>query len=338
MSVRLIEQSRQASEDGRRLVAPLLGFPGIGPVGSTIKLAQQNYDEHRQVVSWLAERFSLDIIFFLMDLSVEVNALGRATYFPIYEAATVPKAPFDFEGLERMAAVDIAADGRVMTYVETMRRMTRDLPAEMVRGAYVTGPYTLAGLVMGAGKAAMATVTRVEALHRLIEMGTTQIERYLSLLIEAGADLIVLLEPTGMMLGPNHFRTFSTQYVERLVDRCHQAGVDAVYHVCGNAMHLIEALVAAGVDGLSLDSEEAGVDLPQVAEDVPPDVVVIGNLSPIGTMLTGSPAAVREEANALLEKMANYPNFVLSTGCDLPPETPLENVEAFVETGRAWRR
>jgi uroporphyrinogen decarboxylase len=100
-------------------------------------------------------------------------------------------------------------------------------------------------------------------------------------------------------------------------------------------MHLIEAMVEAGVDGLSLDSAEAGVDLPQAAEKAPEDVVLIGNLSPTGTLLNGTPDAVREEVRALLEAMAPYPNFVLSTGCDLPPETPLENIEAFMEAGRA---
>jgi uroporphyrinogen decarboxylase len=39
----------------------------------------------------------------------------------------------------------------------------------------------------------------------------------------------------------------------------------------------------------------------------------------------------------LLGKMSPYPNFVLSTGCDLPQETPLANIRAFVEAGRAWR-
>lgn len=35
-----------------------------------------------------------------------------------------------------------------------------------------------------------------------------------------------------------------------------------------------------------------------------------------------------------IEAMRAYPNFVLSTGCDLPPETPLANIQAFMEAGR----
>jgi uroporphyrinogen decarboxylase len=36
-----------------------------------------------------------------------------------------------------------------------------------------------------------------------------------------------------------------------------------------------------------------------------------------------------------MKRMDPYPNFILSTGCDLPQETPLENIRAFMETGRS---
>ena len=40
---------------------------------------------------------------------------------------------------------------------------------------------------------------------------------------------------------------------------------------------------------------------------------------------------------ALVESMQGQHNFILSTGCDLPQETPLENIRAFMDVGRAWR-
>ena len=46
----------------------------------------------------------------------------------------------------------------------------------------------------------------------------------------------------------------------------------------------------------------------------------------------GTPEKVKAETFALLEKCAKYPNFVLSSGCDIPPMTPWENIDAFFET------
>jgi uroporphyrinogen decarboxylase len=103
-------------------------------------------------------------------------------------------------------------------------------------------------------------------------------------------------------------------------------------------MHLVEKMAAAGVHGVSLDSRDMGVDLPAVARRLPEDVVVIGNISPATTMRFGTPEDVRREVKDLLKEMAPYPNFVLSTGCDLPQETPAVNMQAFMDAGRAWRR
>lgn len=42
----LIEIVKDKYKEGKRLVAPLLGFPGVELIGSNIKIAQQNYGEH----------------------------------------------------------------------------------------------------------------------------------------------------------------------------------------------------------------------------------------------------------------------------------------------------
>ncbi len=78
----LAHMAKTQYEKGRRMVVPLMGFPGLAITGVSIKLAQQNYGEHFRAVKALAERFQPDVIFPLMDLSVEANALGRYTVFP----------------------------------------------------------------------------------------------------------------------------------------------------------------------------------------------------------------------------------------------------------------
>lgn len=80
------------------------------------------------------------------------------------------------------------------------------------------------------------------------------------------------------------------------------------------------------LDGLSLDHP---VDLSVALEAVPEDMLVIGNVDPVGVMMEGGPSEVTEVAGSLLEKFGGERNFVLGTGCDLPIETPLENIDAL---------
>ncbi|MDZ7836580.1 MAG: uroporphyrinogen decarboxylase family protein [Actinomycetota bacterium] len=136
----LTKLSHQYYQQGKRLVAPLLGFPGVELTGSNIKLAQQNFGEHYRAIKKLVDRFEPDLIFPLMDLSVEANALGRYTMFPQEDSATVPKREFDPEQIEKLKSVNISFDSRVLSYVETMKLMSVGLPSRVIRGAYITGP------------------------------------------------------------------------------------------------------------------------------------------------------------------------------------------------------
>jgi len=333
----LADLAKEKYAQGQRLVAPLLGFPGVTLAETEIKLAQQNYSEHFRVIRALVETFQPDLIFPLMDLSIEANALGRYTLFPRNESATVPRDHFDFEEIEALGRIDLACDSRIMGYVETVKRMKKELPDTLIKGAYVIGPYSLAGLLISAEEAAVRTLTHPGEMHRLCGFTRGVIQQYADLLIEAGAELICILEPSAVMLGPKQFTLYSAAHVQTLAARFKEQGVYTVYHICGNSMHLIQPMVNSGVDGMSLDAREYGVDLLKVLQTVPGRVAVIGNISPTGKMLLGTPDEVRMEVRDFLERMTPYPHLILSTGCDLPRETPLENIRAFMETGRNFR-
>ncbi len=192
--------------------------------------------------------------------------------------------------------------------------------------------------MMGADDTVISTVLDPDALHRLCHFTTERIQEYVQLLLAAGADVICILEPTAVMLSPEQFAAFSAVYIHHITTSFKYSRASFVYHTCGNTMHLVEKMARAGVHGISLDSADTGVDLAAVAARVPEDVAVIGNISPATTMRFGTAEDVRREVNALLEQMRPWPNFILSTGCDLPQETPLANIQAFMEAGRAWKR
>jgi len=88
---------------------------------------------------------------------------------------------------------------------------------------------------------------------------------------------------------------------------------------------------SSGAVGLSLDSL---VDLKEASRVVPGSIALIGNLDPVGVFLRSTPEEVAIATRNLLEKMRGVNNFILSSGCDLPIDTPLENIEAFMRVGR----
>ncbi|MGQ9473795.1 MAG: uroporphyrinogen decarboxylase family protein, partial [Candidatus Caldatribacteriaceae bacterium] len=155
--------------------------------------------------------------------------------------------------------------------------------------------------------------------------------RYASALKDEGADMIMVLEPTAVIFSPQQFRQFLAPFYREMVGILDDTEI--ILHVCGNTTHLVKDMADSGVAGLSLDSM---VDLAKVFQVVGSDILIMGNINPV-QILQGTSQEVYIETYRPLERMRNVPLFVLSSGCDLPQDVPLENIEAFFKAGRNWK-
>ncbi len=312
-------------------MVPLAGYPGVGLTRSTIKQNMFNAELQARSLYKLIEYTQPDAAFTMMDLSVEAGALGLPVRFPLSESATVEWHPVkSVSDLDQYKVVDPMYDGRAWVFLETVRLLKRNVSVPI--GVYVSGPFTLAGLMMGANQIALATIDTPEVVHATVNFCEQAIIQYAKALQAAGAHMICILDPTAMILSPRAYWEFAGKSIQNLV---RHLDTRTILHICGNTEHLAMLMCDTGVHALSLDSL---VNLPKMAEIVPQDVVLIGNVAPVATMLQGDHARVRRDTLTLLESMRKHDNFIVSTGCDLPPETPLENILEFVETAKAFRR
>ncbi len=312
----------------RPMVAPLLGYPGARLTNTSLRSNLFDPERHAASILALAERYKPDILFPMMDLAVEAHAMGLDVRFPENESPSVESHPVHtVDDADAWEDVDILADVRLQSFLTTIRLLRAATSTPI--GAYVIGPFTLTGLLMGASSAAVATLRSPELVRRLNRRAFEITLPYAEASLAAGADFIVLLEPTAVLLSPTAFRTFSGAVVRAMAEAL---PAPVVLHVCGNTTPLIPAMCETGVQGLSLDS---AVDLAEIGAQVPRDIVLIGNIDPVAVMTRSTPDDVAAAVRALRRAMAPYPNFVLSTGCDLPLETPLANITAFMCEGRA---
>jgi methanogenic corrinoid protein MtbC1 len=96
-------------------------------------------------------------------------------------------------------------------------------------------------------------------------------------------------------------------------------------------LDLLAQLIDTGAGGISFDQ---CMELLAIEDRVPKDVAIIGNLDPVEIVAMAPPDAVAAATRELAITMGIRPNFVLSTGCALPPTTPLTNIVRFIESGR----
>jgi uroporphyrinogen decarboxylase len=143
----------------------------------------------------------------------------------------------------------------------------------------------------------------------------------------------MMAEPAAGLLSNDDCLRFSSQYVKCIVDSVQDDSFIVVLHNCGNQGHCTHAMVATGAAAYHFGNKCRMAD---VIRDVPPTALAMGNLDPVSLFKDGTPERMRQATLDLLQEMRPYPNFVLSSGCDTPPHTPIGNINAFFEALHDW--
>jgi uroporphyrinogen-III decarboxylase len=167
-----------------------------------------------------------------------------------------------------------------------------------------------------------------EKVKALLNYCQKVITRYAQALIEAGADIILVAEPSGSQLSAAGFEDFSLFYTRAIISALKR---QSILHVCGRAEHLIEKMCQSGATALSIDD----VTLASVIKRVPADITLIGNISPI-KFVYSSPEEIKKETLSLLAAIESKNEFIVAPGCDLAPQTPLANILAFTEAAKEY--
>lgn len=310
------------------IVAPLIGFPGRQLTNTTIIENLQNAEIQCKTLLAIEKEFDPDVIFYFMDLSVEAEALGLKVEFFEEESPNVVEHPVtNEEALQKLKDLNLAEifqQSRMRLFVEVLKKFKEK--SQKPLGCYVIGPFSLSALLMDANNAAMNVMLNPKFLKETLDFSTELIKIYVQKLYKNGADYIIILEPTAVILSPNQFADFSGIHIENIAATVNKP---VVLHICGNTEHLFEQFKSMEhIWGLSLDSD---INLDSAAQIT--NKTVIGNLNPV--MIAHSDAQqIRQEVETLKRKMSSSTNFILSTGCDLPPETPIDNIRVLMEVAR----
>ncbi|HAA85648.1 MAG TPA: methylcobamide--CoM methyltransferase [Kosmotogaceae bacterium] len=308
----------------RTTVIPLMGAPGIQLSKTTLKENLLDAPTQYRSISMLKEEFKPDGIFFFMDLTVEAEALGLEIVFPEVDNPYVKehciKTPQD---LSRIRKNWKGPCGRMEVFKDVAKLMVSNLTG--LKGGYVIGPFSLAGELVGVTDFCMLLLDDPEFARQVIVVCTDVITEYVELLFSQGLDVIAVLDPTAVLLSKRQFQEFALPYFSALISRLNKP---LIYHICGDTTHIVDYMGKSRAYGLSLDSL---VDLRSVVQIVPKEVKIIGNLDPVKVFLKSSPQEVEQETLRLLRDMVGIDNFILSSGCDIPQNTPLENIAAFMK-------
>lgn len=308
------------------MCAPLAGSPGIALTNSAVRDNLTDSALQARTLVAMHRAVNFDIAFPMMDLTVETQSFGANVDWEIDELPAITGIKVEtMEDAEALVVPEIGDGNRLNVFVETCSALRSAFPEKTV-WAYVLGPFSIAGRLMGMTEIAMATKLEPETVHTVLRKCNDLLLKYAKALLETGVDGLMILEPASGMLREEDANEFSNAYVREIVELIKSTGKTPALHNCGNIGHLVESLCATGIEVLHVGS----VSDPQaIYPRIPENVVLMGNLDPTEVFLRGTPEAVSAATTKLSDRMADCERFIISSGCDLPPGVSIENLQVF---------
>lgn len=307
---------------------PILSFPAVQLMGISVKELISSSEKQAEGMKLVAERTDACASVSLMDLSVEAECFGSQIIVSEDEVPTVKGSIIStMEDVEELKVPAIGA-GRTSIYIEAIRKATEWITDRPVFAGMI-GPYSLAGRLLDVTEIMYLCYDEPELVSALLDKVTKFLIAYGTAYKEAGANGVMIAEPLAGMLSPSLEEEFSETYVKRIVEALQDEHFLVIYHNCGdNTIHMIESILRTNADAYHFGN---AIDMAEMLKHIPSDIVVMGNVDPAGQFRHGTVESIAKETKEIMEKCCTYQNFIISSGCDIPPMAKWENIDAFFD-------
>jgi MtaA/CmuA family methyltransferase len=294
-----------------------------------------------QLLAW--EKLGQDIIFPDSDNYYLAEGFGCKTHINQNEIPTLVQPAIDqFEQVFDLEVPDPYQDGRMPVILEAIERIHSRVGDEVCIRVPGTGPFSVASSLVGVQRFLfeMALIhgereqTNREAVERMLDLTTSALIRFGLAELKAGAHLIQCGDSLAStnVISPEMYRIWVLPKHQQVFRTWKEAGALTILHICGNTTRILDLLAQTGADIIAIDH---AVDLRVAKQRIGNQVCLIGNIDPVSTMLFGSVADVEQAANTCLEVSAPGGGYILGTGCEVPQDTPLENLQELIRVGQA---
>jgi uroporphyrinogen decarboxylase len=287
-----------------------------------------------QLEAW--RRFGYDAVFSVMDVNVETEAAGsvlkfRPDQYPVVDRHALSKES-DWSALP---VPDPQKAGRMPEMLKALGILRKEIRDEAVVVGCVMGPFTLTTQLLGMETALYLAIDDCPRLERLMDFATETIIRFGLAQLEAGAHLPVVFDPSASpaVIPPQFFREFELPRLRRVFEAMAKAGAAANWlHIAGPASGILPYYPQAGVGIANFDYCVTKEDAKRLLRATCLD----GNIRSLA-FVDETPAQIEATATDLMRSFHDRGGFILSSGCEIPPESSPQNIAAMVDAARGAR-
>jgi MtaA/CmuA family methyltransferase len=324
--IELIKRAMGIGEAERVPWVPFVGVHAAKLIGIGADEYLKSSDHIVKGISKAIELYNPDGIPIVFDLQVEAEILGCKLKWSDNSPPSVISHPLA-EGM-RLEDLQIPCPGkgRIPVIMEATRQI-RDHHPDIALYGLITGPFTLTLHLLGTD-IFMKMFEDPDEIHNLMQFSTKMAKMMASQYIEAGCDVIAMVDPMTSQIDPVSFESFVKPYASEIFDFVRDQRCLSSFFVCGNARQNIELMCQCRPDNISID-ENIPLDFVRDAA-LNHQISFGGNMKLTVALLMGTQDDSRHEALSCLDT-GGKKGFILAPGCDLPFDTPPENLVAVAE-------
>ena len=279
------------------------------------------------------KQYGYDAVFSVMDVNVEAESIGSVLQYRMNQYPVIGRYALSRDSdWNALAIPDPLQAGRMPEMLKAIGVLRRELGNSAPVIGCVLGPFTLASQLLGLETTLYLAVDDPERLERLMDYATEVVIRFGTAQLQAGAHLPLVFDPSASpaVIPPKFFREFELPRLKRVLGTFAKAGAIANWlHIAGPVSPILPYYPEARVDIANFDYCVPAAE----ARDILPSISLDGNIKSL-TFVEGSPKDIKAEAVKLLSAFSDRGGFILSSGCEVPPESPPENVAAMVNATR----
>jgi uroporphyrinogen decarboxylase len=201
--------------------------------------------------------------------------------------------------------------------------------------AYMTGPITFSLQLMPYKEVLMRIMRNPDFVHQLIAKTVQIIEAYVRALKEAGAQILVICEHDIQMMAPHFVKEFSLDYLPEIFKIY---GYN-ILHMCGKITPHLNMIAndLKNLEGLNTLNIGPDIDIEITQKLLDYKIGIAGNIDHIKLLPKGHPKEIEAAVHSAIKKSGSDYRFMLTPGCEITSDTPIENVKTFVKATQTYQ-
>jgi uroporphyrinogen decarboxylase len=277
------------------------------------------------------ETYGTDFISFFSEVGLIAEALGSQFDYPDDDLPLLTRPKWTELTVLDDHVADPLSDGRLRVYLDAVTYAYEARGDAVPILAYVPAPFTTAQQLVDQEAFLLGLLTEPGQVKKLLGYAARSITRFCRAIIGAGG-LPILVDPlaSGSVISADHYREFALPSEAEVIRYLHRYDLDVVLHICGDTNPVIAMMPETGADLLSIDR----IAMADAIAGAGQACRIIGNYDTSAILLSDPGNIEREVAEMVMSGRKCPKGFIAATGCEVPVDTPVENVRAFVRSAR----